>query len=215
MEDYNFHRIFEDLVHMFNNCYDFLRRNEDLESECLAIDMAVACMNKEMMTNTVLKFQSYISIVIMEKIFEQEVMQRVIQVMDILYQANQLKEPADRINDSEFYNDALNNEVDLRKQAEIFYREWMAAKNAGKVFNRFDTFTLYNYPWTLNAHRKAELFRIISDHSRAQNINDALLQNLNSFFTNVSPNQMINQIIGDAHLTLKIDRNNLLDDSIM
>ena len=77
MEDYNFHKIFENLVQMFNNCYDFLRRNEKDEDN-LAISMAVACMNKEMMANTVLKFQSYISIVIMEKIFEQEVMQWVI-----------------------------------------------------------------------------------------------------------------------------------------
>lgn len=115
MEDYNFHKIFENLVQMFNNCYDFLRRNEEFESENLAIDMVVACMNKEMMGSTVLKFQSYISIVIMEKIFEQEVMQWVIQVMDIFYEANQLKETEERINDSDFYNDALNNEVDLRK----------------------------------------------------------------------------------------------------
>ena len=104
--------------------------------------------------------------------------------MDIFYQANQLKKVDERIADSDFYNDALNNEVDLRKQAEIFYREWLAAKKSNKPFNRFEFFTLYNYPWTLNAHRKAELFRIISDHTRADNINHAILQNINSFFNN-------------------------------
>ena len=42
-------------------------------------------------------------------------MQWVISVMDIFYQANKGKDDADKINESEFYNDALNNEVDLRK----------------------------------------------------------------------------------------------------
>lgn len=107
----------------------------------------------------------------MEKIFEQEVMQWVISVMDIFYQANKGKQEADRIAESDFYNDALNNEVDLRKQAEIFYREWSKAKAEHRVFDRFEVFTLYNYPWTLNAHRKAELFRIIGDHTRSANIN--------------------------------------------
>lgn len=41
--------------------------------------------------------------------------------MDIFYQANKVKEAKDRINDEEFYNDALNNEVDLKKQAAIFF----------------------------------------------------------------------------------------------
>jgi hypothetical protein len=51
-------------------------------------------------------------------------MQVVIQVMDIFYQANIAKPLVKRIPDAEFYNDALNNEVDLKKQAAIFYQEW-------------------------------------------------------------------------------------------
>lgn len=51
----------------------------------------------------------------MEKIFKQEIMQAVIEVMDVFYQANQLKPRAERMPDNEFYNDALNNDVDLSK----------------------------------------------------------------------------------------------------
>jgi hypothetical protein len=88
-------------------------------------------------------------------------MQAVIEVMDIFYQANQLKPRAERLHDSEFYNDALNNDVDLSKQASIFYQEWLQARRHQREFDRHSFFTLYNYPWTLNAYRKAELFRII------------------------------------------------------
>lgn len=90
--------------------------------------------------------------------------------MDIFYEANQEKPSNQRIATSEFYNDALNNEVDLRKQAEIFYREWSAAKRHNTAFNRHSFFTLYNYPWTLNAYRKAELFRIIASQNRHEQI---------------------------------------------
>ena len=47
-----------------------------------------------------------------------------IQVMDIFHQANKRKRRQDKIKESEFYNDALNKEVDLKKQAAQYYKEW-------------------------------------------------------------------------------------------
>lgn len=167
-----------------------------------------------MMENTILKFQSYISIVIIEKIINQQMMQYVIQVMDIFYNANLAKPAAQRVAPAEFYNDALNNEVDLRKQAEIFYREWSAAKRHNKTFDRHSFFTLYNYPWTLNAYRKAELFRIIASQTRHEMIGQAILQNMNSFFSAGNTNSTINTILNSAHFTLKVRRANILEDSL-
>jgi len=48
-----------------------------------------------------------------------------IEVMDYFFLANQQKLRADKIKDSEFYNDALNRDVDLKKQAQIYYQEWI------------------------------------------------------------------------------------------
>lgn len=81
-----------------------------------------------------------------------------IEVLDLYFQGNSLPERGSdqRIPFKEFYNDALNKEVDLRKQAEIFIREWRTAKAQGRELERF---SLFNYPWTLNAYKKAELFR--------------------------------------------------------
>jgi len=40
-----------------------------------------------------------------------------IEIMDYFFLANQKKMRKDKIKDSEFYNDALNRDVDLKKQA--------------------------------------------------------------------------------------------------
>ena len=108
----------------------------------------------------------------------------------------------------------MNNDVDLSKQAEIFYKEWNHAKRIGQQFDRHSFFTLFNYPWTLNAYRKAELFRIISSQVRHEQINHAIIQNLNSFLSGADHNQTINSILGASHLTLKIRRDHLLEDSL-
>lgn len=74
LEDFNFHRIFERLVALFNFCNNFLRKHENPELGKMAQQMIVACTTKEMLQSTILKFQSYISIVIIEKIINQQMM---------------------------------------------------------------------------------------------------------------------------------------------
>lgn len=125
----------------------------------------------------------------------------------MFHQANQLKPKKQRVKNSEFYNDALNKDVDLKKQAVIFYQEWNQAKKQGKEFDRHSFFTLYNYPWTLNAYKKAELFRIISSQERYDQIGQSLLNNI---FSN--PN--IGDIINNAHFSIKIRREAILEDSL-
>lgn len=172
MEQYNFYEpIFERIMTLFSRVNDMCKHGaeerkdgemqENEEITTFPVRLLKACTTKDNISNLLQKFQLYITIVIMEKIFKQDVMQAVIEVMDLVYQANQQKPKGDRLPDSEFYNDALNNDVDLRKQASIFYQEWTNAKKDGREFDRHSFFTLYNYPWTLNAYRKAELFRII------------------------------------------------------
>jgi len=100
----------------------------------------------------------------MENIFKQEQIQHTIEVLELFYLANSdsLRPRNERIPIKEFYNDALNKDINLNKQADIFYREWKNAKKMGKEFDKYSFFSLYNYPWTLNAHKKAELFKIKS-----------------------------------------------------
>jgi len=64
-----------------------------------------------------MKFQNYITLVIIQNIFTQEQIMFTIEVMDFFFIANKQKKRTEKIKDSEFYNDALNRDVDLKKQA--------------------------------------------------------------------------------------------------
>ena len=68
MEYANFHRIFERLVFLFNTCDTFLRKNESTKK--MVHDIATNIVSKEMMASIVVKFQSYISIVIDERLID-------------------------------------------------------------------------------------------------------------------------------------------------
>ena len=57
---------------------------------------------------------------ITKKIKEDKIIQ-VIEVMDIFYQANKLKPRVDRLHNSEFYNDEINNCFNLDVEAFLFY----------------------------------------------------------------------------------------------
>jgi hypothetical protein len=65
-----------------------LRSQFDGKYQNFAADLIGHCLTKEELGQIIQKFQLYITIVIMEKIFKQEIMQAVIEVMDIFYQGN-------------------------------------------------------------------------------------------------------------------------------
>jgi len=56
--------------------------------------------------------------------------------------------------------------VDLKKQVIIFLQEWDKAKRDQREFDPYSFFTLYNYPWILNPHKKGELQRILGEKNR-------------------------------------------------
>ena len=116
MENFNtFHDVFERLIELFARSQNALRSQFEGKYASFAADLIANCVPKNEMGQVIAKFQLYITIVIMNKIFKQEIMQAVIEVFDIFYQGNQGKPKDERLHDSEFYNDALNNDVDLQK----------------------------------------------------------------------------------------------------
>ena len=112
--------------------------------------------------------------------------------------------------ESEFYNDALNKDVDLKKQATNYYLEWQKSINNKVPFDRHKFFTLFNYPWSLNAYKKSELFNVMSSNDRYDLIGQALLQNIG----NLGSADNLNNLFASAHFSIKIRRNNLLEDSL-
>lgn len=87
-------------------------------------------------------------------------------MLDFIYRANAAKPREEQIPSNEFYNEAINTDVDLKKQVLIFLQEWEKAKYEQREFDSYSFFTLYNYPWILNPHRKGELQRILGLKAR-------------------------------------------------
>jgi len=224
MDELRYYETFERVIYYFRQCSVRLRVAQAQQSlnECEKILLGFSpskfiALNvpTAVMSSTVVKFQNYITIVIIEDSFKQEIIQCMIEVLDLYYQGNADGDrPAGQIIPyKEFYNDALNKEVDLRKQAEIFIREWRVAQRSGLTFDKHKYFTLFNYPWSLNAYKKSELFREIYAQDRHQFIGQALIQNVGMMF-NGNNNRLIDNVIGEAHFTVKISRDNILEDCL-
>jgi len=72
------------------------------------IDLIEKCFHKDIILNIVQKFQNYITLVIIQGTFRQDIIQQVIQCLDFFYKANGRKPKKERIPDNEFYNEAIN-----------------------------------------------------------------------------------------------------------
>ena len=88
MEIFNFYGVFERMIELFARSQNALRSQFDGKFQNFAAKLIAHCLKKEDLAAIIQKFQLYITIVIMEKIFKQEIMQAVIEVMDIFYQGN-------------------------------------------------------------------------------------------------------------------------------
>lgn len=123
---------FERVVQQLKHCHDHLRTYYSAESEFkydeFPVKLIQKCLPKEVILGIVQKFQNYITLVIIQSIFKQDAIQQVIQVLDFFYRANNQKPRAERVSDNEFYNEAINQDVDLKKQVLIFLQEWDKAK---------------------------------------------------------------------------------------
>jgi hypothetical protein len=178
LENFDCFPIFEKTVRSFKVLSEELKKSSNESDRTFIINILSKCLPKKEFQQIVQKFQNYITLVIIQNMFTQDQIMYTIEVMDFFFLANQQKSRKDKIKDSEFYNDALNKDVDLKKQAVIYWNEWKEAKKQKREFDRHSFFTLYNYPWTLNAYKKGELFKIISSSDRYDNIGQALLHNL-------------------------------------
>jgi len=68
----------------------------------------------------------------------------------------------ERIEYKEFYNDAINKEVQLKTHFTIFLKEKLLAQQENRPINRQVAFSLCFYPWILDANAKSELLKLAS-----------------------------------------------------
>lgn len=84
MEDYGFYEIFERTVHLFKDCLVKIRQPSAVaQLKGFPKDFLTHLIPKDEFFKTVAKFQQYITIVIIENVFKQDVIMNVIEVLDI------------------------------------------------------------------------------------------------------------------------------------
>ena len=89
MEDYGFYEIFERTVHLFKMCLVKARHTSAVaQLKDFPRQFLVHLVPKDEFFKTVSKFQQYITIVIIENVFKQDVIMNVIEVLDMFEQAN-------------------------------------------------------------------------------------------------------------------------------
>ena len=123
--------------------------------------------------------------------------------MDLLHDVNKSREVIHQIDFKEFYNEAINNEVDLK----MHYKTWAicmdgALKNK-QPFDKHRHFSLVSYAWILDAANKDAILKRENVHTQQQEINSSLL----NIFTN--PTGALNM-----HLVLKVHRTSILEDAL-
>jgi hypothetical protein len=89
MEDYAFYEIFERTVQLFKICLVKARHpNAVSQLKDFSRNFLASLVPKDEFFKAVSKFQQYITIVIIENVFKQEVIMNVIEVLDMFEQAN-------------------------------------------------------------------------------------------------------------------------------
>lgn len=83
-----------------------------------------------------------------------------IKIIDIFNDANNKKEIKEKVDYREFYNDGINQDVNLKEHIIIWIREKEQSKKYKTKIDKDKVFSLCFYPWILNAASKQELLRI-------------------------------------------------------
>lgn len=104
--------------------------------------------------------QSNMTISITSGLFKASVIEIAVRVLDIFNEANNRKPLKERIPYKEFYNDAINKEVNLKDHLLTWIGEREKCRIENRPFDRHRIFTLCSYPWILDAANKAEMMKI-------------------------------------------------------
>jgi hypothetical protein len=81
-------------------------------------------------------------------------------VLDIFNEANDSRDMKHKIDYREFYNDAINKEVNLNDHLQVWKSEREKAKRSKVKVDRHTRFSLCFYPWILDAANKSDILKV-------------------------------------------------------
>lgn len=112
------------------------------------------------MTSIIQTVQTSIAISIMSGVFSGKDIEVAVRVLDIFNEANNLKPFGERVDYKEFYNDAINKEVNLKDHYIMWVSERDRCRQQKRPFDRLKIFTLCSFPWILDSANKADLLKL-------------------------------------------------------
>lgn len=96
----------------------------------------------------------------MSGMFSGKSIEAAVRVVDAINEANNMKPVKERVDYKEFYNDAINKEVNLKDHYLMWVSERDRCKQQKRPFDRFKIFTLCSYPCILDSANKADLLKL-------------------------------------------------------
>jgi hypothetical protein len=142
------------------------------------------------------------SISITSGLFKGEHIEFTVKVLDIFNDANTKRPIKTRVHYKEFYNDAINKEVNLREHLLLWLQQKEKSRMQNVPYNKYKYFTICNYPFILDSANKSDMIRIhnknMQEVNQRENIMDLLLQ----------PG------LSSMYLFLEVRRDHILEDTL-
>lgn len=124
-------------------------------------------------------------------------------MLDYYAKGNDLKTRDKQIPFTEFYNDGINKEIDLRSEYKRCKQEGFEQKNK-------NTFSLCFYPWILDAASKTDILKYESNDLH----NEQIDQELVNMFIGGLMNPDVNQSDYKPSFEIKVRRQELVEDTL-
>lgn len=113
------------------------------------------------------------------------------QVLDALNNSN---ERVGRITYKEFYNDAVNKELNLKDD----FENWISSRDQNLDFRSPDGFSFAFYPWIFDSNTKSTFLQLENKYQMLEEIHNP-----------------INLIFMDIYAILEVNRHNLIEDTLV
>ncbi|CDW90384.1 hect e3 ubiquitin [Stylonychia lemnae] len=146
--------------------------------------------------------QSYFTLSISSGTFKSKVIENGVRFLDIFNEANNKRPLKLRLSYKEFYNDAINKELNLQDHFVQWIQEREIARASNVPYDRHAKFTICNYPWILDAANKSDMIKIQNKFSMEQQ------QHLNIMDMLRQPG------LQSLYMYLEVRRENILEDTL-
>jgi hypothetical protein len=103
-----------------------------------------------------MQLQSNVTINIVTGVVNIDLLKAAVCCLDILYWVNKnFKQPSEKIQEKEFHNDAVNNNLELKLSMADWAKQTKIQARNGQPITHSNLFNLCSYHWILNPHQKS------------------------------------------------------------